>query len=60
LSEGEKQFLLQAERGQGLLLVGRKKVPIYVLASYAEDQIIRSRPEQLIALKKAKETFLNP
>jgi type IV secretory pathway VirB4 component len=59
LSEGEKQFLLQAERGQGLLLVGRKKVPIYVLASYAEDQIIRSRPEQLIALKKAKETFSN-
>ncbi len=57
LSQGEKQFLLQAERGEGLLIIGTKKVPIYVLASYAEDQIIRTRPEQLIALKKAKETL---
>ncbi len=56
LSQGEKQFLLQAERGEGLILIGQKKVPIYILASYAEDQIIRTRPEQLMALKKAKET----
>jgi type IV secretory pathway VirB4 component len=55
LSEGEKKFLLQAERGEGLLLVGNKKIALYVLASYAEDQIIRTRPEQLIALKKARE-----
>jgi type IV secretory pathway VirB4 component len=58
LSEGEKQFLLQAEIGQGLILVGQKRVPIYVLASYAEDQIIKTRPEQLIALKKAKEALM--
>jgi conjugal transfer ATP-binding protein TraC len=58
LSEGEKQFLLQAERGQGLILVGQKKVPVYILASYTEDQIIKTRPEQLIALKKAKESFM--
>lgn len=57
LTEGEKQFLIQAERGQGLLIVGQKRVPIYVLASYAEDQIIRTTAEQLIALKKAKESF---
>jgi len=59
LSEGEKQFLLQAERGQGLILVGQKKVPLYILGSYAEDQIIKTRPEQLIALKKAKETLIS-
>jgi type IV secretory pathway VirB4 component len=57
LSEGEKQFLLQAERGQGLILAGQRKVPVYILASYAEDQIIKTRPEQLIALKKAKESL---
>ncbi len=57
LSEGEKQFLLQAERGEGLLMIGNRRAPIYILASYAEDQIIRSRPEQLIALKKAKESL---
>jgi len=59
LTEGEKQFLLQAEIGQGIILVGQKKVPIYVLPSYAEDQIIKTRPEQLIALKKAKEALMS-
>lgn len=54
LSEGEKKFLLQAERGRGVLLAGLKKVPLYVLASYAEDQIIRSSPEQLLAIKAAE------
>jgi type IV secretory pathway VirB4 component len=58
LSQGEKQFLLQAERGQGLLLVGQRKVPVFILGSYAEDQIIRTRPEQLIALRKAKEALM--
>ena len=55
LSEGEKSFLLQAERGRGILIAGFKRVPLYVLASYAEDQIIRSTPEQLLAIKKALE-----
>ncbi len=55
LSEGEKKFLLQAERGEGLLIVGNKKIALYILASYAEDQIIKTGPEQLIALKRAKE-----
>jgi type IV secretory pathway VirB4 component len=58
LSEGEKQFLLRAERGQGLIFSGQRRAPIYVLPSYAEDQIIKTRPEQLIALKKAKEALL--
>ena len=58
LSEGEKQFLLQAERGEGLLIIGTRRSPVYILASYAEDQIIRTRAEQLIALKKAKEELL--
>lgn len=55
LSEGEKTFLLQAERGKGILIAGLKRVPLYVLASYAEDQIIKSSPEQLLAIKKALE-----
>ncbi len=55
LSDGEKNFLVQAERGNGILIAGNKRVPLYVLASYAEDQIIKTRPDQLIALEKAKE-----
>lgn len=59
LSEGEKKFLLMAERGRGLLIAGTNRVPIYVLSSYAEDQIIRTLPEQLLALRKAKELIKN-
>jgi type IV secretory pathway VirB4 component len=55
LSEGEKRFLIQAERGKGLLIAGLKRIPIYVLGSYVEDQIIRATPEQLIAIKKSSE-----
>jgi len=55
LSEGEKRFLIQAERGKGLLIAGLKRIPIYVLGSYVEDQIIRATPEQLIAIKKSTE-----
>lgn len=55
LSEGEKRFLIQAERGKGLLIAGLKRIPIYVLGSYVEDQIIRSTPEQLMAIKKSEE-----
>lgn len=53
LSEGEKKFLIQAERGRGILIAGLKRIPIYVLASYAEDQIIRASVEQLLAIKEA-------
>jgi len=55
LSEGEKRFLIQAERGKGLLIAGLKRIPIYVLGSYVEDQIIRSTPEQLMAIKQSEE-----
>ena len=53
LSEGEKRFLVQAERGRGILIAGLKRIPLYVLASYAEDQIIKSSLEQLSAIKEA-------
>ncbi|GIW65805.1 MAG: hypothetical protein KatS3mg094_324 [Candidatus Parcubacteria bacterium] len=55
LSEGEKMFLLQSERGKGILIAGFKRIPLYVLGSYAEDQIIKSTPEQLLAIKRALE-----
>lgn len=54
LSEGEKKYLLLAERGRGLIIAGSNRVPVYILPSYAEDQIISTRPEQLLALKQVK------
>ena len=40
LSQGEKQLLLAANVGEGILFAGAKHVAIKVIASYAEDQII--------------------
>jgi type IV secretory pathway VirB4 component len=54
LSEGEKKFLTQAERGRGILIAGLKRVPMFILGSYAEDQIIRSSAEQLMAIREAE------
>ncbi|KKS19214.1 MAG: Type IV secretory pathway VirB4 protein-like protein [Parcubacteria group bacterium GW2011_GWC1_41_7] len=59
LSDGEKKFLLQAERGRGILIAGLKRVPLFVLASYAEDQIIRSTPEQLLLLQQSEKNAEN-
>ncbi len=55
LTDEEKYLLLEAEVGEGLFFAGQKHVAIKVIASYAEDQIITTSPEQLLAIKKAKE-----
>lgn len=57
LTEEEKEFLLSAAIGEGLFFAGQKHVIIRVVASYAEDQIITTAPEELLKIKKAKEEF---
>ncbi|MFH0987740.1 MAG: ATP-binding protein, partial [Patescibacteria group bacterium] len=55
LTQEEKYLLLQAERGEGLFFAGTKHVAIKVVASYSEDQVITTDPEQILAIKKAKQ-----
>jgi type IV secretory pathway VirB4 component len=55
LTQEEKYLLLQAEVGEGLFFAGSKHVAMKVVASYSEDQVITTDPEQLLAIKKAKE-----
>lgn len=57
LTEEEKYLLLSSDVGEGLLLAGLKHLAIRVIASYTEDQIITSDPNQLLELQKAKEEF---
>jgi len=57
LTEEEKFLLLESERGEGIFFAGLKHVAIKVVASYTEDQIITSDPEQLLLIKKAKEEY---
>lgn len=55
LTQEEKYLLLQAEVGEGLFFAGTKHVAMKVVASYSEDQVITTDPEQILAIKKAKE-----
>jgi type IV secretory pathway VirB4 component len=54
LTEEEKYLLLESEVGEGVFFAGQKHVAIKVVASYAEDQIITTSPEEIIKIEKAK------
>jgi len=51
LTEGEKMLLLEANVGEGLFFAGLKHVAIKIVASYTEDQIITTNPEQILQMK---------
>ncbi|RJL31893.1 VirB4 family type IV secretion system protein [Bailinhaonella thermotolerans] len=53
LSEGERQFLLSAERGKGLLTAGTARVAFDVIASPAEHRVATSSPAELAGLGDA-------
>ena len=55
LTDEEKYLLLEDNVGEGLFFAGTKHVAIKVIASYIEDQIITSDPEQLLQIQQAKE-----
>ncbi|PIZ71546.1 conjugal transfer protein TraC [Candidatus Peregrinibacteria bacterium CG_4_10_14_0_2_um_filter_43_11] len=48
LTEGEKYLLLNAGVGQGLFFAGLKHVAIQIIASYSEDKIITTNPEDIL------------
>ena len=55
LSDGEKNFLLSCERGQGLFFAGSNHVGIQVISSQAEHEIITSDPKELEEKRRKKE-----
>jgi len=54
LTKEEKNLLLAAEVGEGLFFAGTKHAAIKIVASYTEDQIITTDPEQILEIRKAK------
>lgn len=54
LTEEEKYLLLESDVGEGLFFAGSKHVAIKVYASYPEDQLITTDPEQLLEIQKAQ------
>jgi type IV secretory pathway VirB4 component len=55
LTEEEKLLLLESPTGEGLFFAGLKHVAVRMVASYTEDQIITTSPEEMMKIKKAKE-----
>ncbi len=52
LTEGEKSLLLEAQVGEGLFFAGLNHVAIQIIASFLEDKIVTTKPEQILAGKK--------
>ncbi|MDD3292659.1 MAG: ATP-binding protein [Candidatus Pacebacteria bacterium] len=54
LTEQEKFLLLESPVGEGIFFAGQKHVAISIVASYTEDQIITTTPEEIIKIRDAK------
>ena len=57
LTQGERYLLLESAVGEGIFFAGDKHAAIKIVASYTEDQIITSDPQQLLEIQKAKDDF---
>lgn len=57
LTTSEKYLLLEAAVGEGIFFAGNKHAAIKIIASYSEDQLITTNPEQLLELERARKDF---
>jgi conjugal transfer ATP-binding protein TraC len=54
LTQSEKYLLLESAVGEGIFFAGKKHAAIKIVASYSEDQLVTTNPEQLLEIEKAK------
>ena len=59
LTDEEKFLLLESNIGEGIFFAGSKRAAIKIVASYSEDQIITSDPQQLLEIAEAKDEIDN-
>jgi len=57
LTEGEKFLLLEGGVGEGIFFAGNKHAAIKIVASYTEDQVVTTNPQQLLEIEKAKKEY---
>ncbi|MBI4127524.1 MAG: ATP-binding protein [Parcubacteria group bacterium] len=55
LTEGERYLLLESDVGEGIFFAGAKHAAIKIIASYTEDQIITTNPEEILRRQKAEQ-----
>ncbi len=54
LTQSEKYLLLESGIGEGIFFAGQKHAAIKIVASYTEDQIVTTNPQQLLEIEKEK------
>ncbi len=57
LTDQEKFLLLESNVGEGIFFAGAKHAAVKIIASYSEDQIITTDPNQLLEIERAKKEF---
>ncbi len=57
LTQSEKYLLLESGVGEGIFFAGSKHAAIQVVASYTEDQIVTTNPQQLLDLEEQRKEF---
>ncbi len=57
LTQGEKFLLLESGVGEGIFFAGPRHAAIKVVASYNEDKLVTTNPEQLLEIEKSKKAF---
>lgn len=57
LTDSEKYLLLESGPGEGIFFAGLKHAAIKVVASYTEDQLVTTNPQQLLDIERAKREF---
>ena len=60
LSQMEKEYLLTATQGRGILILDNEHQELEVVASPKEHEIITTNPDELLAQKEKKETAKEP
>ena len=56
LTQSEKYLLLESGVGEGIFFAGPKHAAIQIVASYHEDQIVTTNPQQLLEQEAKKKS----
>ena len=54
LTQSEKYLLLESAVGEGIFFAGQRHAAIKIVASYTEDQLVTTNPQQLLEIEKEK------
>lgn len=60
LTQSEKYLLLESGVGEGIFFAGPKHAAIQIVASYGEDQIVTTNPQQLLEIEARKRAAAEP